>query len=309
MNRANLFKLLLVSLTLSSVVEAAPQTVWKDKTNYISISTLSDITNDHPAKIEPEKLARILSQLRIINKPSESLLSLVEMTSDRDVRVFSNKEIDTLAQSFSYALNKSATNEAVTFTISDFKNVYFGDKNLSVSGTAFIKDQKLNMLFGEIHVDLQKKYVRSGQGVSNSRFASNVELANFRLDTGNVNRAGTHDWQLKQFPGAELVNKRHDWIRISLNQDYTYVQDIAEKEQLEGKYLSSEQKAQQNKQQSELEERIQKLEQATASSNTTPAAQPSSVETRLRKLKELYEQGAIPESLYMEKMRSIISEL
>ncbi|WP_415887543.1 hypothetical protein ACMXYR_05270 [Neptuniibacter sp. QD29_5] len=309
MNRAKLTNLLFFSLTLSSIVEASPQTIWKDKSNYIAISSKADVNNDHPSQIEPEKLARILSQLRISDKTSASLLNLMDSSTDQHSRVFSNKEIDLLAQGLSKALTKAATNEAVTFSVSDFKSVYFGNKNLSVSGTAFIKDNNLNMIFGEIHVDLHKKYVRSGEGVSNSRFASNVELANFKLDTGNTSKVGQHDWQLQPFSGAELVNQRHDWVRISLDQNYDYIQEVAHKDQLEQKYLSNEQKAQESQQQNALEERIKKLEQATIQPAVTNTVKPSSVEARLRQLQELYEQGTIPESIYLEKMRSIISEL
>ncbi len=309
MIRANLTKILFVSLSLSSFAEASSQTIWQDETNYIAISDTPDINSDHPTQIEPNKLARILSHLRISDKASSGLLNLMDSSTDRNSRIFSNKEIDLLAQGLSKALTKTEQNEAVTFSVSDFKSVYFGDKNLSVSGTAFVKNKKLNMIFGEIHVDLHKKYVRSGQGVSNSRFASNVELANFKLDTGSTNKAGQHDWQLQAFSGAELVNQRHDWIRINLDQHYEYIQDVAHKEQLEQKYLSAEQKGQKNQQQDALEERIKKLEQARVQPPVTNTTAPSSVETRLRQLKDLYEQGTIPESIYLEKMRSIISEL
>ena len=308
MNRANLIKLLLVSLTLPSAAVASPQTVWKEKTNYVSIKDDIQAGNNHPYQIEGEKLARMLSQLKMTHKNSNSLLSLTDSSSNKDEYVFSDREIDILAQGIHTALGKAAAKEVVTFSVSDFKDVYFGNKNLSVSGTAFIKGDNLNLIFGEIHVDLHKKYVRSGQGVSNSRFASNVELANFKLKTGSTTQAGKHNWSLKAFDGAELVNKRHDWISIKLDRDYSYSQKTSEKDQLQQKYLSEAQKSEKDVQQSQLEERIKKLEQASA----TPPAKAiaaSSVESRLRTLKDLYEQGAIPESIYLEKMRSIMNEL
>lgn len=309
MNRANLIKLLFVPMTLSSLAVASPQTVWKDKNNYIAISSQPEAAHNHPVQVEPEKLARILSQLRVTDEPSDGLLSLIDGKSSTNNRIFSNKEIDILAQGLSQALTKAAKNEVVTFSVSDFKNVYFGNKSLSVSGTAFIQNQRLNMIFGEIHVDLHKKYVRSGQGVSNSRFASNVELANFKLNTGSIAEPGQHDWRLQTFSGSELVNKRPDWIRISLDHKYEYIQEIAHKEELQQKYLSAEQKAQKSKQQDALEKRIKKLEQAAAHPPVSHLSEPSSVETRLRKLKTLHEQGTIPEAIYLEKMRAIISEL
>lgn len=308
MNYANLIKLFLVSMTISSVAVASPQMIWQDKSNYIAISNQSGAVNNHPYEITPEKLARILSQLRITNNAADGVLSLIESKSATNNRVFSNKEIDILAQGLSTALTKATQNEAVTFSVSDLKNVYLGNKSLSISGTSFIQNKHLNIIFGEIHVDIHKKYVRSGQGVSNSRFASNVELANFKLNTGSLTKAGQHDWRLYPFSGSELVNQRLDWIRISLDRDYEYSQEPAYKEDLQQKYLSEEQKKQNDHQQNELEERIKKLEQG-ATLQTTTHTLGSSVETRLRQLKALYEQGTIPEAIYLEKMRSIMSEL
>ena len=308
MNRANLIKLLLMSLTLPSAAVASPQTVWKEKTNYVAIKDDIQAGNNHPYQVEEDKLARILSQLKITHKSSNSLLTLTDSSSNKDSYVFSDREIDVLTQGIHNALEKAAAKEVVTFSVSDFKDVYFGNKNLSVSGTAFIKGENLNLIFGEIHVDLHKKYVRSGQGVSNSRFASNVELANFKLNTGSTAKAGKHNWSLQAFTGATLVNQRHDWISINLDRDYSYSQKSSEQEQLQQKYLSEAQKSEKDAQQSQLEERIKKLEQASSVPPENAIAE-SSVESRLRKLKALHEQGAIPESIYLEKMRSIINEL
>tara|TARA_Y100000782_G_scaffold69188_1_gene74986 strand:+ start:645 stop:1538 length:894 start_codon:yes stop_codon:yes gene_type:complete len=297
------------------MVEASSQNVWKDGINYIAInSDAMDNQNNHPYEIESKKLARILSHIKIESKDKKSLTSLISFDSEKKViRVFTAKEIDVLAQGISKALEQSKKNEVVTFSVSDFRNVYFGDKRLSISGTAFIKNENLNLLFGEIHVDFHKKYVRSGQGVSNSRFASNVELSNFKLSTGNTSKEQDHDWQLKVFSGANSVNNRSDWLSINLAQQYDYQESQAQTEVIQNKYLSESQKAQQVQQPSDIEERLKRLEAATATTAATASKTPTesvdSVEARLRKVKALYEDGIIPESVYLQKMNAIISEL
>lgn len=319
MNRATLIRLLLIpALSIpTAMAEASSKNVWKDGINYIAInSDAMDNPNNHPYEIESKKLARILSHIKIESRDNESLTSLISFDSEKKlVRVFTDKEIDALAQGISGALKKTGKNDVVTFSVSDFRDVYFGNKRLSVSGTAFIKNENLNLLFGEIHVDLHKKYVRSGQGVSNSRFASNVELSNFKLPTGNISQEQNHDWQLKGFPGANSVNNRPDWLSINLSQQYDYQQPKAQTEVIQNKYLSETQKAQQVQKPSDIEERLKRLEAATAASvtaatvSTTPTVSDDSVEARLRKVKALYEEGIIPESVYLQKMNAIISEL
>ncbi|MAY42884.1 MULTISPECIES: hypothetical protein [unclassified Neptuniibacter] len=317
MNRATLIRLLLIpALSIpTAMVEASSQNVWKDGINYIAInSDAMDNQNNHPYEIESKKLARILSHIKIESKDKKSLTSLISFDSEKKViRVFTAKEIDVLAQGISKALEQSKKNEVVTFSVSDFRNVYFGDKRLSISGTAFIKNENLNLLFGEIHVDFHKKYVRSGQGVSNSRFASNVELSNFKLSTGNTSKEQDHDWQLKVFSGANSVNNRSDWLSINLAQQYDYQESQAQTEVIQNKYLSESQKAQQVQQPSDIEERLKRLEAATATTAATASKTPTesvdSVEARLRKVKALYEDGIIPESVYLQKMNAIISEL
>lgn len=319
MNRATLIRLLLIpALSIpTAMAEASSKNVWKEGINYIAInSDAMDNPNNHPYEIQSQKLARILSHIKIESKEKESLTSLVSFDSDKKlIRVFTAKEIDVLAQGISGALKNTAKNEVITFSVSDFRNVYFGNKRLSISGTAFIENENLNLLFGEIHVDLHKKYVRSGQGVSNSRFASNVELSNFKLSTGNTSKEQDHDWQLKGFSGSTLVNNRSDWISINLSQQYDYQESKAQTEVIQNKYLSESQKAQQVQQPSDIEERLKRLEAATAATataatvSTTPITPDNSVEARLRKVKALYEEGIIPENVYLQKMNAIISEL
>jgi len=315
-NRATLLKLMLIPALALPVTtsQAATEMLWKEGNDYIAInSDTASINANHPYKIEAQKLARILSQLEIGDKKQNSLTSFISSSSkNKAIRIFTDKEIDLLAQGISNALTKASVNEAVTFSISDFRDVYFGDKRLSISGTAFVQENALNLLFGEVHVDLHKKYIRSGEGVSNSRFASNVELSHFKLSTGNVNKEVNHDWNLKLFPGASLVNNRTDWLSINLEHQYNYQQPKDQAEEIKSKYLSEVQKNELTSKESAIEERLQRLENATKAveaQNAAPTIDPNSIEARLKKVKSLYEQGVIPESVYLNKMNAIINEL
>lgn len=309
MKRASFINIVCATTLLLPAISAGAKTVWQDGINYISIEESSQLVAEHPYKIKPDQLARILSQLSISQSKSSSFLSLSQNESDSTTPVFSDREIHVMAQKLSETLNKASPGELITFSVSDFRNAYFGNKRLSVSGTVFIRNQQLNILFGEIHVDIQKKYLRSGASVSNSRFASNAEIANFKLDTGRLEEEGSHNWSLSVFPGSAKVQQRHDWLQIDLNRNYDYLR-TNDKKSLDEQYLSEQQK--QQKSSPELEARIRKLEEAqlsTAPKVEVNNAADSSMKGRLLRLRTLYEQGAIPEDLYLEKMRAIINEL
>lgn len=316
MNRATLIKLMLIpALSLSFTnSQAATEILWKDGTDYIGISSQPTAANaTHPYQLNSQKVARILSHLEIQEKQKTGLTSIISTSSSsKERRVFTDKEIDILAQGISDALQKASKNKAITFSISDLRSIYFGDKRLSISGTAFVQGDALNLLFGEIHVDLHKKYIRSGEGVSNSRFASNVELSHFKLSTGDITEETDHAWKLKTFPGATRVNNRNDWLSVNLDHKYDYLQPQNPTEVIQNKYLSENQKNKQDEKESAIEERLQRLEKATQKASvatTAPSPNANSVEARLKKVKSLYEQGVIPESVYLKKMNAIISEL
>ncbi len=300
MKHTTILKLaLLNSLVFSPLTWATPTQLWQDAADYVAIKASPETPlNQHPYQVKADALAPLLSQVQVAVAESTSLLGNRE--GKRHHRVFSDREIDLLAQQLSAGLTQAAADEVVVFSVSDLRAAYFGQKSLTVSGTAFVRANKLNLLFGEIHVDLQKKYVRSGQSVSNSRFASKVELARFRLPTGDQQQAVSHDWHLLSFNGATAVADRSDWLAVDLNRTYSYQLDATES-QKSLKYVA----AAEQQQDAALEARIQRLEQQ----QDAPPATGEGFESRLRKLKALYEQGMIPEDVYRQRVQVIVNEM
>jgi hypothetical protein len=310
MHTINLLIIVIVTMTFSSIINASTRIVWKDDINYVEISSQPETINNYPITIKAEILSRILSQLRVIHNPSHSSFNFDTNTDEDSSYIFTSKEINILTQNLRDAFTSVDTNEIVTFTVSDFKSVYFGKKYLSVSGTAFISDQYLNIIFGEINVDLQKKYIRSGSTLSNSRFASNSELSNFKLNTGSITRSGDHDWKLKPFIGAELANQRHDWIRINLAHNFNTSQDITRPEsQLDKTHHSNDLKLMNKQNNLVFDSQSNNSQNINYNTITSNSISSLSFEERIRKLKALYNNGFIPESIYLNKLHEIISEL
>ncbi|MDF2181053.1 hypothetical protein [Neptuniibacter sp. CAU 1671] len=280
--------------------------LWQKQADYIALRDVSGQSAfSHPQTVPVDSLARLLSQVQVENSqynPSESLLADEVV---RRQRVFTDREIDLLAHKVNQALQQAKTDEAVVFTISDFRPSYIGRQRLSVSGTAYVRDNRFYLLLGEMHVDVQLKQLRSGVTGTYGKNATKAEILRNGLNTGNLQQATAHEWTLPLFDGAEAVNGRSDWLSVDMSQSYEYAVSTQQVERLDKKYLTEEQQEASN---DVLEERIRKLEQAQQPVAAAPAAS-GDLESRLKKLQALYDNGTLPESVYLEKVRAIMREL
>ena len=284
-------------LSLSS--HAEPEHIWKNQTDYVSVSTLEGATNNnHPASIPADKIARILSQVQVQDSPYNPENSFWDDDELNLQRVFTDREIDLLGKKISEGLGRLKTNEVLKFSVSDYRSSFIGRKRLSVSATVFIKDGQLNLLFGTVHGDLLAKQTRSGITGTYGRIKNN-------LDTGNILKPYPYEWKVHAFDGAQKVSSRNDWLAINTKKNYEYAITKNEQQKVEEKYFTESQKSAETDQ---LEARIKKLEQQTQAKPTVTTSS-GSIEERLRQLQSLYNSGALPEPVYLEKVRSIMSEL
>ncbi|MGH1461158.1 MAG: hypothetical protein ACRBB6_03890 [Neptuniibacter sp.] len=146
-----------------------------------------------------------------------------------------------------------------------------------------------------MHADLLARQVRSGITGTYGRIKND-------LSTGTINEIFPHDWKLSAFTGSQQIKGRADWLTVDLSQEYEYAIPKNEQQRVEEKYLTERQKVAST---DKLEERIKKLEQQ----NVEQTSSQGSIEERLRKLQALYNSGTLPEEVYLDKVRSIMSEL
>lgn len=264
--------------------------IWQDGSDYVGVESVSNNElYEHPANIDYKNLARILSHVEILDKSSKKVSSK---------KIFTDKEVDILARKVSEALKLAKKDTVIVYSISDTMPAYIGNQRLYVSGSIFVSNNKLNLIFGEVHVDIQKKYMRSGASVSNSRFASDVELSSFRLNNGNTREQNKTTWKLREFSGALAVSSRDDWLKIDLNRDYDYLNTHSSITYDKNQYLSESQKASLD---SGLELRIQKIEKGQRMVDESDIV----IIKQLRLLKSLRNDGAITEKVYQDRVRSV----
>ncbi len=288
--------LLLVSIT----AQAEPNIVWKKQADYIAISTLSGANdNHHPKDVPVETIARLLSHVQVKNSTYNPSDSIWDDSDEVLVRVFTDREIDLLGHKLNDAFKRVKSNEVIIFSVSDFRSAYIGRKRLSISGTVFIKDNRLNLLIGAMHADLLAEKLRTGITGTYGRLKND-------LSNGEIQGQTAHEWQLVSFNGAELVNNRTDWLSVDMQREYPYAVIKQDKQRADEKYLTEDQQAQSS---DALEARIIKLEQERVAKANAPIAGESVIEGRLRKLQALYDSGVLPETVYIEKVRAIMADL
>lgn len=288
--------LLLVSIT----AQAEPNIVWKKQADYIAISTLSGANdNHHPKDVPVETIARLLSHVQVKNSTYNPSDSIWDDSDEVLVRVFTDREIDLLGHKLNDAFKQVKSNEVIIFSVSDFRSAYIGRKRLSISGTVFIKDNRLNLLIGAMHADLLAEKLRTGITGTYGRLKND-------LSNGEIQGQTAHEWQLVSFNGAELVNNRTDWLSVDMQREYSYAVIKQDKQRADEKYLTEDQQAQSS---DALEARIIKLEQERVAKANAPIAGESVIEGRLRKLQTLYDSGVLPETVYIEKVRAIMADL
>ncbi len=99
-------------LVVSMLTHAKPDYIWHKQVDYIAISSLDGATqNNHPANIPAEKIARILSQLKVQDSPYNPEDSFWDDNDLNLQRVFTDREIDLLGKKLSEGLNKIKANQ------------------------------------------------------------------------------------------------------------------------------------------------------------------------------------------------------
>jgi hypothetical protein len=103
-----------------------------------------DLGFDHPADIGEAGMARILESIRIVQPPG-FLSKLILKAKAEAEPAFTQEEAKTFAKPLAAALRTAATGERVAFFLHHQRSAY---KGTTSSGIAFVKDKRLNIIFG-----------------------------------------------------------------------------------------------------------------------------------------------------------------
>ncbi len=313
----------LLLLFIPAAGAAAERTVWQSGFDYVALETVPglDQVNDHPVRITLERMVGFLQEIELEKDDEKSGDSGVfDFLKKKEERgqvdyLFNEQELRKLSKPLADALTNARPEEDVIFRVSSPREIRFGKRVLSTTGRVFFDGKLLNLIVGEIRVTLEQRYrIRGGP----SDVAEKVDvhkLRAFRLDQASRSKQVADQFLARGNSSSFMTMNdgevRKDWLLI----------DLAGTPISRGKtpkaagVTSTETTIQAGETAEDREERetppISKKEeeQRYRSERAQQDPEASSMEARLRKLKYLFERGAIPEDLYKRKVMQILDEL
>jgi len=232
---------------------------------------------------------------------TSALASIAFTEDDESEAIFTPAETQQLGDRLSQALARATPDQDVTFRSTGTRSI--GGKILKgiaiSSGRVFQEDGKLNLIFGDVHAKAKTKtiYGQWEEDFSEPRPASRAKVAK-------------HDWALVAPAGAQLQGTRNDWLVFNSVQ----LAAAAAAAPPAGTTSTTASSAPQ------LAAPAATAAPVTGAAATPPAgtSAPSpaagvspeaDMERRLRKLKDLHDQGLITDEVYRAKVEEILSIL
>ncbi|GAC07819.1 MAG: hypothetical protein CL578_01945 [Alteromonadaceae bacterium] len=302
MNSLQSFIAILVSIGFVSNLYGYEKVIWEQALDYVAIENVKTLIKPS-VEVEDISKAQLLTALTTLKfEPKSTTGVFSSLLSSEEVKpLFSDKEAQVLAENIVTTLQTLDENQVLVFLVSDSRSAFFGigDETLYTSGTIYLAGQHLYLLVAEAQVDIQKKYIRAGNSVSNLRFASAAELRGFKLSTGDYESSPNHDWQLQLSDGITRVSQRPDWIKI----------DLAEYAKQSTKMNIAEVHTEAPTRDADIKNNKSTLIFSAPVTRRVNQENKSDIEIRLENLKKLYLQGQIPEHIYLQKVKDIVEDI
>ena len=267
--------------------------------------------NNHPIKISPDILRKMLKQLSY--KYDRSL---------PEIPLFSNKELILLSEHVPNALMSARPNEDVTFVIKgphSSARWSFKEERLT-AGRIFVANNQLNLILGAVQVSLQPTL--------NERYEGKVwESTSVVYDIGHRRKVFDYEGLIIVYNQNKGIhrksNERKDWL-VFTNTAYkqakeTIDYDKTSKEQQRQQYQTLQQQIdslqkQLNKPSRQEprrtapppQQRQKKLPQPDISKKPKNNNDPLVTEQRLKTIDNLYKKGILSEAEYQRKRNEIL---
>jgi len=327
------FLILLLPLSANAEKEIPYWTVGADYVALTDVDT-KNVKNDHPVTLSPQTIYQILASIRL-KDADKSLLNFdfLDFSSNDDDeagddRLFNSSELKRISQPVSKALANAKPGEDVVFSITSSHDKALGSGSLSTSGRIFFNDKRLNLIIGELRVDIEQKYRKRGGYADISEKIDSRKLKNFRLRTGTRKSESDIDYTFVtddvHFLSPYKDKFRKDWLLIdvaAMQQKFDESLEQAErKENIVEETIDIKQQTQQiDQEQEQLKQKVERMEryleakekqEAVSEVKPKQAVQKArTVEERLTELKKLLDKGYITNDIYQQKMQEILKDL
>lgn len=131
--------------------------VWERDDQAVALAPQDDQTappNDHPVTIAPQVIEEMLAGLRL-RYPNQN-------TGTPPVAVFNENQVDILGAALATGLARAGASQDVIFSVVGAHRLSpgaFAQRNRLTAGRVFVREGKLNLIFGEIQSPYRKKNI------------------------------------------------------------------------------------------------------------------------------------------------------
>ncbi len=259
--------------------------------------------NQHPTIYSVEKLKDALSAITV---QKESGIFNDEI---KEFPFFAQSEISVLSSGLSRAFERAKANEDIIFVVIGRHDRFFNKDKKVIGGRAFIKDDKLNLIFGDVYraeggsMEQKRRNYAAGCG--------GCDTADLRTNPYIVGRRGDeHEVELVIAEIDGLERPRSDWLILSVEQLATAV--VQERNKLPPALAREQARTRKEAAQLNLERRQMREEMARMRQdmkNGGGASSSQSLEERLATLKQLRRKELISDEEYQTKRKEILNDI
>lgn len=285
--------------------------IWRATEQYVMLKP-QDIDeaepNDHPADLAAEDITTALISLEYW-KDGWFKSNKEEEGND----VFTDSTARTLGARLAEGLRKAKPEQDVVFALAQLKAVMLGMKDRAyVSGRAFYRDGKLNIILGDYDRPPDK-----GKELAGKAHGVNVDETTYFFDEGSRRRSGDFGHSVMTGNGIEVHQddqgiRRNDWFVIDVERVAAAARERrrqAEKgpESEETRQMRLE-AARMQKEQRELRAEMARMRKEMRESGSSGGGG-ESVEERMATLEKLYKQELISREEYEAKRQEILKDI
>ena len=197
--------LLCASVPLFTQTAVAERNSVNDFIQTVTRGGSSKITNQHPLKIKPARLTKILEQLRVVPRSKTR-------KAKKAIPLFSAEIAEQLGNNLAENFRQAKPDEDIMFQVTD-STPLFGellDRDVLNNGLVFRHRDYLHIIFGAIHHRSQKRWVygRVTHTINPPTLPTRDQVAS--LEYQIVPQPGIH------FIKTRSGKERRDWIKIDL---------------------------------------------------------------------------------------------
>lgn len=292
---------------ISPPIEPDIHILWLSDLDYVQLIPQDGVAapnNEHPASIGPLEIESMFAALRV--KKMVSSLNLLTSTDYQVVPVFNRDELAKVSNLISDALHSAGPKQDVAFSVSSSRKAWFAKKTLSTTGRVFVQNGRLNVIFREMHEAYENIYKASTYPTGG--YISDFDKRRNPLLPGSRTQSTPHKWALNPGPGVivdPVLKKRSDWVSL----DFNLGEMVTSGSTQPAAKGSSEDVAMEKGGQASHSEDSQLSHQTRQMTSHPVDTSKADIKQRLIDLKDLYDNGLVPESLYLEEVKKNLEEL